>query len=78
MPPVESENTSPPPGSVTLVGAGPGAPDLIAEYALAMATECNAQSLMHTIHAHPTLSETLMEAAESVFGQATHSYRPKR
>jgi dihydrolipoamide dehydrogenase len=31
-----------------------------------------------TIHPHPTLSETPMEAAEVFFGQATHYYRPKR
>jgi len=27
---------------------------------------------------HPTLTETMMEAAEVFFGQATHVYRPKR
>jgi dihydrolipoamide dehydrogenase len=31
-----------------------------------------------TIHAHPTLSETVMESAEMFFGHATHVYRPKR
>jgi dihydrolipoamide dehydrogenase len=31
-----------------------------------------------TIHPHPTLSETLMEAAEVFFGHSTHVYRPKR
>jgi dihydrolipoamide dehydrogenase len=31
-----------------------------------------------TIHPHPTLSETVMEAAEAYFGQSTHIYRPKR
>jgi dihydrolipoamide dehydrogenase len=31
-----------------------------------------------TIHAHPTLSEGLMEAAEVFFGQSTHVYKPKR
>jgi dihydrolipoamide dehydrogenase len=58
-----------------LVGAhiiGPGAPDLIAEYALAMATECNAASLMHTIHAHPTLAEALREATDQAYGVAIH------
>jgi dihydrolipoamide dehydrogenase len=37
-----------------------------------------AADLKLTIHPHPTLSETLMEAAEVFFGQATHVYRPKR
>jgi dihydrolipoamide dehydrogenase len=58
-----------------LVGAhiiGPGASDLIAEYALAMATEVNAESLIHTIHAHPTLAEALREATEEAYGQAVH------
>ena len=31
-----------------------------------------------SIHAHPTLSETIMEAAEVFFGQSTHLYHPKR
>ena len=31
-----------------------------------------------SIHAHPTLSETVMESAEAFFGQATHIYAPKR
>jgi dihydrolipoamide dehydrogenase len=31
-----------------------------------------------TIHPHPTLSETLMEAAEVFFGESTHVYKPRR
>jgi len=31
-----------------------------------------------SIHPHPTLSETVMEAAEIFFGTATDIYRPKR
>jgi dihydrolipoamide dehydrogenase len=31
-----------------------------------------------SIHPHPTLSETVMEAAEVFFGQSTHVYRPRR
>jgi dihydrolipoamide dehydrogenase len=61
---------------VGIVGAGAG--ELIGEGVLAVETACVARDLADTIHAHPTLSETLMEAAESVFGQATHMYRPKR
>jgi dihydrolipoamide dehydrogenase len=37
-----------------------------------------AKDVALTIHAHPTLSETVMESAESYFGEATHIYRPKR
>lgn len=58
-----------------VVGAhilGPNASDLIAEYALAKSTEVNAASLMHTIHAHPTLAEALKEATEAAYGQAIH------
>jgi dihydrolipoamide dehydrogenase len=61
---------------VGIVGVGAG--EMIAEAALAVETAAVARDLAETIHAHPTLSETLMEAAESVYGQATHSYRPKR
>ena len=58
-----------------LVGAhiiGAGASDLIAEYALAMSTEVNAESLAHTVHAHPTLAEALKEATEDALGRAIH------
>jgi dihydrolipoamide dehydrogenase len=61
---------------VGIVGAGAG--DLIAEAALAIETAAVARDLAETIHAHPTLSETLMEAAEAVVGMATHMSRPKR
>lgn len=57
---------------------GPGAGELIAEGVLAVETAAVARDLAETIHAHPTLSETIMEAAESAFAQATHVFRPKR
>lgn len=57
---------------------GPGAGELIAEGVLAVETAALARDMASTIHAHPTLSETLMESAESAFAQATHVYRPKR
>ena len=31
-----------------------------------------------TIHPHPTLSETLMEAADVFFGESAHVYKPKK
>ncbi len=37
-----------------------------------------ASDLSLTIHPHPTLSETLMEAAEVYYGQATHMYKKKK
>jgi dihydrolipoamide dehydrogenase len=61
---------------VGIVGAGAG--ELIAEGVLAVETAALARDLAESIHAHPTLSETLMESAEAAFAQATHTYRPKR
>jgi len=57
---------------------GPGAGELISEGALAVEMGANATDVKLTIHPHPTLSETLMEAAEVFFGQSTHVYKPKR
>jgi dihydrolipoamide dehydrogenase len=51
---------------------------LIAEGVLAVETAAVARDLAESIHAHPTLSETLMEGAEALIGQATHMYRPKK
>jgi len=45
---------------------GPGAGELIAEAALALEAALTAEDLALTIHTHPTLSETIMEAAESL------------
>jgi dihydrolipoamide dehydrogenase len=47
---------------------GPGAGELIAEAALAVENALTAEDVAATIHAHPTLSEGLMEAAESILG----------
>ena len=57
---------------------GPGAGEMIAEGTLAIEMAALAKDVALTIHAHPTLSETMMETAEVHFGQATHLYRPKR
>jgi len=51
--------------------AGPGAGELIAEAALAIEAAMTAEDLALTIHAHPTLSESLMEAAESLLRGGT-------
>jgi dihydrolipoamide dehydrogenase len=61
---------------VGIVGSGAG--ELIAEGVLAVEMGASAEDLKLTIHAHPTLSETLMESAEVFFGQSTHVYKPKR
>ncbi len=52
---------------------GAHATDLVAEAALAMKLECTAEELGQTIHAHPTLSEGLMEAAHAVHGRCIHA-----
>jgi dihydrolipoamide dehydrogenase len=57
---------------------GPGAGELIAEGVLAIEMGATAKDVALTIHPHPTLSETVMEAAEVFYGHATHVYRPKR
>jgi len=69
------------PSSQRILGigiCGPGAGELIAEGVLAIEMGANLTDLKLTIHPHPTLSETLMEAAEVFFGQSTHVYRPKK
>jgi len=61
---------------VGIVGVGAG--DLIAEGVLAIEMAALAGDLELTIHPHPTLSETVMQAAEVFFGTSTDMYRPKR
>ena len=51
---------------------GPRASDLIHEVTLAMSGELTVDFIPQTIHAHPTLSEAIMEAAEDCFGLSTH------
>jgi dihydrolipoamide dehydrogenase len=57
---------------------GPGAGELIAEATLAIEMGCEVHDVTGTIHPHPTLSETLMNAGEVHFGTATEIYKPKR
>ena len=57
---------------------GPDAGDMIAEVVHAIEMAATAYDLGHTIHPHPTLSETIMEAAEMFYGTSTDLYRPKR
>jgi dihydrolipoamide dehydrogenase len=67
--------------SERILGAGivgPGAGELIAEAVVAIEMAATATDLGLCIHPHPTLSETLKEAAEIFHGTATHIHRPKR
>ena len=60
-----------------IIGAGivgPSAGDLIAEAALAIETGADAADIGLTIHPHPTLSETVMLAAEVATGTVTDIY----
>jgi dihydrolipoamide dehydrogenase len=49
---------------------GSEAAEMIAEVTLAKSLEATAESLIKTVHAHPTLSESIMEAAAQAYGQA--------
>jgi len=51
---------------------GPRATELIVEACVALELEATSESIARTIHAHPTLSEALMEAAEDVGGHSIH------
>ncbi|HQZ38409.1 MAG TPA: dihydrolipoyl dehydrogenase [Vicinamibacterales bacterium] len=51
---------------------GPRATELIAEAVLALRLECTVEELTKTIHAHPTMSEAVGEAAHAVHGAAIH------
>ena len=60
----------------SIVGAH--ATDLIGEVALAMKTGATVKDIAETIHAHPTLPEIVMEAAEDVHGMAIHKIGRKK
>ncbi|MDP2046572.1 MAG: dihydrolipoyl dehydrogenase [Deltaproteobacteria bacterium] len=51
---------------------GPHAADMIHELALAMRGGLTSRVIMETIHAHPTLSESILEVAQALHGQAIH------
>jgi dihydrolipoamide dehydrogenase len=51
---------------------GPRATELVAEATLALRMECTVEELMRTIHAHPTFSEAVAEAAHATHGAAIH------
>ena len=65
-------------GRVLGVGiCGVGAGELVAEGVLAIEMGAMAEDVAASIHPHPTLSETVMEAAETFHGQATHLFTSK-
>jgi dihydrolipoamide dehydrogenase len=57
---------------------GPGAGDLIIEIGLAVEMGSDAADVALTIHPHPTLSETVMFAAEAFEGTVTDLYMPRK
>lgn len=69
------------PASDKILGAGivgTGAGELIAEAVLAIEMGATARDLASAIHPHPTLSETLKEAAEAYLGTSPHLYKKSR
>ena len=69
------------PGSERVLGVGivgAGAGDLISEGVLAVEMGATAMDLADSVHPHPTLSETLAEAAESFYGYATHTFSRRK
>ena len=52
---------------------GPRSTELVAEATLALRLECTVEELLRTIHAHPTFSEAVAEAAHAVHGAAIHA-----
>jgi dihydrolipoamide dehydrogenase len=54
---------------------GPHASDLIMEGALAIRNGLTAKNIAHTIHPHPSLSETVMESAHGIFGDIIHQVK---
>jgi dihydrolipoamide dehydrogenase len=68
-------------GTERIIGAataGVNAGELIGELALAIEMGCNAEDIGLTIHAHPTLHESVMLAAEVFEGTVTDLYAPKK
>ncbi|MFO7889474.1 MAG: dihydrolipoyl dehydrogenase [bacterium] len=57
---------------------GPHAGELISEGALCVENKLKVAQLGNTIHPHPTLSETLMEAADVFYNSCVHIYNPLR
>ena len=57
---------------------GPEASEIICEGGLAIEMGATLEDIALTIHAHPTLPETIMEAAEAAMGHAIHMFQPKR
>ena len=57
---------------------GPQASELIAEGTLALEMGATLEDIMVTIHPHPTLSESILEAVEAAAGAAVHIHAPKK
>jgi dihydrolipoamide dehydrogenase len=68
------------PENERILGAGivgKNAGDMIPELALAIEMAATAEDVAMTIHPHPTLSETIMEAAEMFYGHPAHTFMKK-
>ncbi len=60
---------------IGIVGVGAG--DILTEAVMAIEMGATARDMAETIHPHPTLSETLGNAAEAFLGTATEIYKPR-
>jgi dihydrolipoamide dehydrogenase len=68
------------PDSERILGVGivgSGAAELISEAVVAIEMGATVRDIAESVHPHPTLSETLMEAAEAFYGTATHTFTRK-
>lgn len=57
---------------------GPGVTDYISEAALAIEMGARAEDIAMTIHPHPTLGESIAEAADALLGKSIHTFQPKK
>ena len=57
---------------------GPGVTDYISEAALAIEMGAKAEDIASTIHPHPTLGESIAEAAEALLGKSIHTFQAKK
>lgn len=67
-------------GSQLILGlhaVGPGASDFVSEATLAIEMSATLEDIASTIHPHPSLPESLMEAAEITLGKGIHIFKPK-
>ena len=58
---------------MTINGPWPMATEMVAEAVMALELEATVEEFMHAIHAHPTLSEAMFDAANAVYGMTLNA-----